>query len=529
MGVGGAIYGETVAGSREDIDGIISRHLTELAVTGVLSVRPGYALRDGWITEERAVVVTVRDGGHATLPAELDGVPVDVRRASPAKLERLENPAAYARTRLPFPDARTVPEFPDERDLVDGSRVPLLDFFAEAEKAKKPQLPYTTPDGVALAPVSGEITITLSASPDNGWSTLGPFLDATRSSLTVGMYDFTSRHVLDRVESALADRTVKLVLDHPARNPTADQSDEETVTALKGSLKHLTQAWALDRMDPLASAWIFPTAYHIKVAVRDGSVFWLSSGNWNNSNQPDIDPVNDQTDAAAARSGDRDWHVVVEHAGLSRVFERYLLNDLEAASAHDQAGEPADLALLAPPLARTPPFASFVPAKTITARMTLTPLLTPDPGVYTAAVKGLIAGATKSLHLQFQYIKLPAKPDGTTEAFIDLVDAVIDRQRAGVDVKIVMSQYETAGYLEQLQEAGLDVVHGVRLQNNVHNKGIVVDGARVLVSSQNWSGDGVLHNRDAGVIIDSVEAAAYFDQLFQHDWDHLATQKAHTD
>jgi hypothetical protein len=39
-----------------------------------------------------------------------------------------------------------------------------------------------------------------------------------------------------------------------------------------------------------------------------------------------------------------------------------------------------------------------------------------------------------------------------------------------------MSEYETSGYLEQLQSAGLDVVNSVRIQNNVHNKGIVVDG-----------------------------------------------------
>jgi phosphatidylserine/phosphatidylglycerophosphate/cardiolipin synthase-like enzyme len=35
----------------------------------------------------------------------------------------------------------------------------------------------------------------------------------------------------------------------------------------------------------------------------------------------------------------------------------------------------------------------------------------------------------------------------------------------------------------------------------VGNKGIVVDGARVLVSSANWSGDGVIRNREAGLVI----------------------------
>ncbi|BDZ50052.1 hypothetical protein GCM10025867_22930 [Frondihabitans sucicola] len=96
-------------------------------------------------------------------------------------------------------------------------------------------------------------------------------------------------------------------------------------------------------------------------------------------------------------------------------------------------------------------------------------------------------------------------------------------------MRIILSQFETAGFLEQLQDAGLDVVTRVRLQANVHNKGLVVDGARVLVSSQNWSTAGVLSNRDAGVILDSVTAASYFDTLFEHDWAHLASQKARND
>jgi hypothetical protein len=83
--------------------------------------------------------------------------------------------------------------------------------------------------------------------------------------------------------------------------------------------------------------------------------------------------------------------------------------------------------------------------------------------------------------------------------------------------------------LEQLQDLGLDVVNNVRLQNNVHNKGVIVDGHRVLVSSQNWSTDGTLYNRDAGLIIEHPDAAVYFQQIFDHDWENLAHQKANED
>src|SRR5262249_17206472 len=143
-------------------------------------------------------------------------------------------------------------------------------------------------------------------------------------------------------------KTVSLCIDHPAKNPTADQTDEQTVTALKAALgDDLTQAWALERMDPLAAAWIFPTAYHIKVAVRDHTALWLSSGNWSNSNQPDIPPVSTPGDADQARIRDRDWHVVIEHPQLAAMFEAYLLNDRAIAGQHDRpAAAPAEVAAL---------------------------------------------------------------------------------------------------------------------------------------------------------------------------------------
>ena len=66
----------------------------------------------------------------------------------------------------------------------------------------------------------------------------------------------------------------------------------------------------------------------------------------------------------------------------------------------------------------------------------------------------------------------------------------------------------------------------LRRQPKVHNKGIVVDSHVVMVSSQNWSADGTLRNRDAGLIIFNPEAAAYFEEIFLHDWDNLASPVA---
>jgi hypothetical protein len=527
-----------MATDSHDLNAVIDRHLHAFDKPGVLSVRPGFKVTNGWLTSQRAIVVTVRrkvaqPPPDEALPTEVQGIPTDVRQASSGKREEIEHPEAYAEQLRLAPDLGSVPHFADERRL-DGTRPgPQASAHAQLEASvKKPQLTYSGPDGQTLQPVQAQATIHLSASPDSGWTTLSAFLQATTKSLSVGLYDFTSKHVLDAVSQALAGKKLNLVLDHPAQNPTADQTDADTVTDLRQTLSaNLDQAWALSRMDPEATSWIFPTAYHIKVAVRDQSVFWLSSGNWNNSNQPAIDPVSNPGDAAAARHGDRDWHVVIELAELAHVFEQFILHDLSTAAAHNAPPEQPGPALPAPGLGstQTRAFAQFFPAQTITETVTITPLLTPDPGVYADTVKALIASAQHTLYMQFQYIEPPKVTDATSQAFVDLITAVIDRQNHGVQVKIIMSEFETAGYLEQLQSLGLDVVNNVKIQNNVHNKGVVVDTQSVLVSSQNWSTDGTLYNRDAGVILASAAAAQYFEQIFLHDWEHLAHQHARSD
>jgi phosphatidylserine/phosphatidylglycerophosphate/cardiolipin synthase-like enzyme len=51
-----------------------------------------------------------------------------------------------------------------------------------------------------------------------------------------------------------------------------------------------------------------------------------------------------------------------------------------------------------------------------------------------------------------------------------------------------------------------------------HNKLIVVDDEKVVVSSQNWSDSAVSKNREAGLLIDYPDLAAYYTSIFESDW-----------
>jgi phosphatidylserine/phosphatidylglycerophosphate/cardiolipin synthase-like enzyme len=152
------------------------------------------------------------------------------------------------------------------------------------------------------------------------------------------------------------------------------------------------------------------------------------------------------------------------------------------------------------------------------------PLLTPDTGAgnYAKNILALIQSAQTTLDIQTQYIHPPKA--GADANFQALIAAVQDRAKHGVTVRVILSEFEaTGGWLEKLQEAGLDTSL-VRIQNGVHNKGFVVDSKVVALGSQNWSGDGVLRNRDASLIVWSEEAAQYYKQIFSYDWNTFAKQ-----
>jgi len=497
----------------------IAAHKAELKKPGVLSVLPGYKSENGWLTKQRAAVVTVAAAGDLALPAGIEGIPVDVRKATPLEELRFQEPATFAK-------------LAEHRAEFRGGAFPGADPAADEIEPElergKPQIPYTPPDGVALQPVTGNIPITCHVSPDAGWPTLHGFLASTQSTLTVGLYDFTSKHILDGVEQALLNRQFEIVLDSPAKNPTADQTDPETLDALASTLGlEFKSAVALVRSNKAIQNWIYPTAYHIKVAVRDSQALWLSSGNWNNSNQPDIDPINSPApdDQATARESDRDWHVIIEDPGLAQTYEAFLKHDFDVATSaaggerglEAEVAEPEGLRSAAPS-----DFEFHAPLRIEDEVMTITPLLTPDPGVYQPAMLSLLQSAQTSLYIQLQYIHPSNKAEDAD--FNALIDAVVAKIQAGVDVRIILSQWQLSqGWLDRLQAAGVDL-KVVKIQNGVHNKGFVVDSKVVALGSQNWSAEGVLRNRDASVIIENATAAQYYEKIFLHDWDRIARQ-----
>jgi hypothetical protein len=548
--------------SDAQLDKTIQSHMTKLRKPGVLTVRPGYEIAGHQLTGKRAVVATVRvktpladlDSSEA-LPDQVGGVPVDVRQASPYQRLRASDPLAAEVSRAYGRPEDEEPSWPHEREVETGKL--LTDSQSRAQstlkvqrgqqkassealssQAKKPNLPYDPKGCPPLNPVTVSARVTAAVSPDCGFATLTGFLAATKQALKIGMYDFTSAPILTAFEKDLvSSKTLQMVLDSPAPNPTQDQSDWMTVQDLNTTMSSRASiARALTRSDHFAAVWSFPSAYHIKVIVRDGDSFWLSSGNLNNSNEPA--PDHPKT------AEDRDWHVIIENEALTGVFATYLDFDYTTAHAH-QASVSAEIeraieeahqkkqlntdpagtrvhSAKRPPKKPAPPAAKAVQAKTFDSlNLTVTPLLTPDKlvdgtGQYLSHILDLIGQAKKSIYIQLQYIE---SSSGEGDVYDDLLKAIAKRIAGGIDVRLIVSANYAEKWAEKMKDGkSVDLTANIRTQPDVHNKGFVVDSDIVIVSSQNFSPAGVSQNRDAGAILQSSELASYYEPVFLADW-----------
>ena len=495
-------------------------------IENVVTTRPGYKYPEGGAPVP-AVVVAVVPG---TTPVQADalekefGVPFAVIDAT-------------VEEQMAVTHHQTISFGPPS-----GSMTSAFERMLGGEEALEFAPPktgsYQEPEPSLLVPVNDEMELTICVSPEAGWGELEAFLGDTTDTLTVAMYQFTAPHIFAAVDNAVkpAERTLELIL-HPVPEKPAksgvkandlDEEDEVIAPLEKAMKKRFEQTWAtlVSKANPDG---LFASAYHIKVAVRDSSVFWLSSGNWQSSNQPNVHPFGNNPSKLPPqfqKKYNRDYHAIIANKKLADIFEFYIKRDFKESA--DQAGQPVSFVqpdLFVPEeeevaeeaVAFAPP-RLFEPLR-LNREVRVQPLLTPDN--YAEHALKLIQSAQKSVWFQNQYINFRGTSDDFPE-FRALVGALKDKIKTKLDVRIICR--------DMMKQESLDVLIALgfpkevfRFQPACHNKTIIVDGKVVVFGSHNWSNEGVKTNRDASLIFDDEEIAAYLADVYDYDWTTLAT------
>jgi phosphatidylserine/phosphatidylglycerophosphate/cardiolipin synthase-like enzyme len=496
--------------SRKAVQEAIAQNASRLEQTpGFVAAEPGFPIVDGAVLKEPAVIVYVAEKKapdhllpEERMPRQLGPYRVAVMQADPLQQIARAEPAA---------------------GLAAAVTTAITDLTYEGLAGN----PIDKVHDVARP-------IVCHVGPDAGWSTLRPFLEATEEKLTVAMYDFNAAHIATAVIALVLRNEIDMKL-------TWDDSMTADETAVRKKLRTKLEGRLEGGIVLCGGGRRFASAYHEKVAVRDSSAFWLSSGNWSRRSQPDIDPLGDPADRKGMYSkGNREWHIIVEDEPLAKLFERYIEHDLKGSQDEAQAGA-AGAVLAAGERLRLPdvfvPIDALVgeaiemaaPAEPVVPAVLpdhgrpfkVRPLLSPDN--YRERIVELLKSAKRSVYLQFSYIN-HSKDKAADKDYLAMLGVLADLSyKPGMDLRIIVGS-GSADKIRRLVQSGFNE-QAFRTQSNIHNKGIIVDGKAVLVSSANWSPDGVLRNRDAGVIIYDEQVAKYFQDIFVDDWESRANPR----
>jgi phosphatidylserine/phosphatidylglycerophosphate/cardiolipin synthase-like enzyme len=381
--------------------------------------------------------------------------------------------------------------------------------------------PYAKLKTVPAIDVDDEIVAY--ASPDSTFAVTKGFLDGAQKSILIGIYDFSSDAIKELLLKAMRRGVkVKLMLD-------IDSKDEQAV------FDDLAQfgATCVEAPSCASKRARYFSSSHEKVIVIDGEWCLVQSGNYSvNSIPPN---AKDGGDPSNFVTGNRDSGLAIRSKPLARFFTKVLDSDIALELDGPEAlgpGVTKEPVLLVEAAPKKIPVKRFTSKRfKLRSKLSVQPVLSPDN--YMDVVPDAIRAARRSVLIEQQYIR------SEDDKIIDLLDALkaARRDNSDLDIRIILGKIFSRKDLpkERRNLDNLSAAYGLKLGRNIryidtsrfvhcHNKMVLIDGKRVLVSSQNWSRSAVWQNREAGVLLDHAGICSYFTQIFKSDWSTAVKQ-----
>nr|WP_245249628.1 phospholipase D-like domain-containing protein [Methanolinea mesophila] len=347
---------------------------------------------------------------------------------------------------------------------------------------------------------------TVFAAPDSSFSVFSDCVAGASSRILVNVYEFTSPRMASLLGEA-RDRgvSVEVLLEG---GPVGGISREE-----QGVIFSLNQSgipvYLMTGEQEAHPPYRFD---HAKYMVVDESRVFITSENFKDHGFP----------VPVAR-GNRGWGAVLESRELAEYFSGIFYHDSRGAWV--DPASPADPGLPEDPVENSRYSPEFEPYGFDSARVTT--VISPDSS---GLISDLIRSAEDRIDIEQAYIT-----DRSPGQLNPYLAEAINASRRGVRVRVILdsSWYNVAEDTDNDEmvsninriaveealplQARLADLEGNNLMQ-VHNKGVIVDGRKVLISSINWNENSPTFNREAGVIIEHPGVGAYFSEVFEDDW-----------
>jgi cardiolipin synthase len=368
--------------------------------------------------------------------------------------------------------------------------------------------------------------VTVFTSPDSSFNEIVNAIDNAQESIYLNVYQFHNFYLMDHIVDAI-DRgvEVKIMLEG---DPVNGIDDEERYIANRtvaagGEVRFMIN----DKSRGIHDRYAFN---HAKYAIIDNETTMVMSENWKNTGVP-----------ANNTFGNRGWGIIIHNPGVTTYFSEVFFEDWKPAS-KDSFPFTTDDPLYGNKYGSPPP--DFVPNRTIptgnyshpfdskfiSGEFNVSPVLAPDTSLLqTKSIIGMIKGAKKSVYVEQLYIRKDWGPYAADPN--PFLEAVINASRRGCEVKILLNPT----YSFKFNKATIDYVKdiaaldGLNMEakfieinetglNKTHNKAVIVDRSKVLISSINWNEYSPTNNREVGLIIENEDVAKFYTDVFLYDW-----------
>ena len=347
--------------------------------------------------------------------------------------------------------------------------------------------------------------------PENGLVDLLAWIDGATTSLHVHMYQLQEVHLVEAMINAQNRGVdVNVVLDYGDNWWSEFALDTQRGMATSLLAAGVDVKWFGDAGEN-------PYAYiHSKVGVRDSESVWIGSGNWKSSSHP-----------APGEAGNRDWGVLVADEGLATMVLNHLVFDENAARTHVTPVQASDA-----PSGWSMPASGAIVGETATAiegDFEANLLVCPDNCI--DEIVDVLDEADTEILLSLQYLDTDWSWGWGDNP---ILEALEDAAARDVRLRLMLN----GAYLDEDIQSAVDlfneewnftkgydtsaiVMSSDDTVTKLHNKGIIVDGEHVLVSSINWGDSALVRNREMGLLISSPTVAQVYMDSWHDDWQRV--------
>ncbi len=336
------------------------------------------------------------------------------------------------------------------------------------------------------------MNVTTFVSPDGSRDELWHFLNSAQESIYVEIFGINNPYILDLLHE-LHDTKPSLEMKFLIGWNSIGYYSPNDYVANNLTLLGYPVKWTSDTEFTYA---------HQKFIIIDNKTTIIHSGNWAKTSFPE-----DGKDA------NREWSIAMTDTDVTQyyrdVFDYDWGNGIDYDAGIHGTGTPLTYTESSSTYQR--PFAE---AGHFSGDMNVTPIFSPDTSLQ--ALLYMINIAQVTLDIQIPYFT----NIGDAGAVDQVLDAIVAAKERGVTVRIITEEaYDYDLLIDICHAHNIPIVwQDTRWFAAEHNKGIIVDGRIVLISSINYSDGSITENREAGVIIENADVAQWYLRVYDYDW-----------